>query len=119
MNTKPQIGNIGEQQKNKRGWLVGQFMEGDFRDDNVEICCKTIAVGDKSDKLHKHPGTKEYMVVLKGRATMRVGDEIFEIKKGDYFTIDGNICDQLIEVREELTFLTVRNPSVAGNKVFV
>jgi len=113
------LGNIDEQQKNKRGWLVGQFMEGDFKDDNVEVCYKTMAVGDQSDKLHKHPGTKEYMIVLDGRAKFRVGDEIFEIKKGDYFAIPGEICDQLIEVQEELTIMSVRTPSVAGNKVFV
>jgi len=117
---KVTVGNINQQQVAKRGWLVGQFMEdGPFKDDNVEICYKTFTVGDPGDKLHQHPVGREYVIVLQGRAKFRVGDDVLEIKKGDYLTIPPGTPDQLIEIIEELTIVAVRTPSVPNNKVFL
>ncbi len=113
------IGNITQQQQKKRGWLVGQFMEAPFKDDQVEIYYKTFAVGNPGDKLHKHPIGKEYLLVLEGHAKFRLGKETFDIKKGDYFAIDGDTPDQLVEVLEELTIMGVRTPSLPNNKVFL
>src|SRR3989344_7142981 len=100
------IGNIKRQQKVKKGWLVGQFYSGDspFHDDNVEICLKTIHTGDNSDKLHLHPQGREYLVVLEGRAKMRIGDSLYDLKKGDYSAIPNNTPDQLIEIVKDFTF---------------
>lgn len=117
--TKTIIGNIFKQQQEKRGWLVGQFMEAPFKDDDVEIFYKTFPVGKPDDQLHLHPIGKEYLIVLQGRAKFRVGDEILEIKKGDYLTVPGGTPDQLIEILEELTLMGVRLPSIPNNKVFI
>jgi len=119
MKNKLVIGNLLDQQKNKKGWLVGQFMDEPFRDETVEIYYKTFPSGDPGDKLHKHPIGTEYLMVLQGKARFRLGDEIFEIKKGDYFAIPSDTPDQLVEVLEELTIIGVRNPSVPNNKVFL
>ena len=114
------IGKVDKQQKEMRGWLVGQFMsEGSFKDESLEIYYKTFQVGNPGDKLHVHPQGKEYLVILDGRARMRLGEEVVEIKKGDYLAIPGGIPDQIAEVLEELTVIGVRYPSIPNNKVFL
>lgn len=87
------IGKVSKQQKDLKGWLVGQFLPKDtpFKDDNVEIYYKTFPAGDISDKLHKHPQGKEYLIVISGKAIMRIGDEIVELQQGDYVAIPNNI----------------------------
>lgn len=113
------IGNILEQQKNKRGWLVGQFMEDPFKSDDVEIYYKTFSVGDTSDRLHKHPVGSEYLIVVSGRAKYRLGENIFEIKAGDYLSVPANTPDQIIEVIEDIILFGVRTPSIPNNKILI
>ncbi len=99
------IGKVSKQQKDLKGWLVGQFLPKNtpFKDDNVEIYYKTFPAGDKSDKLHKHPQGKEYLIVISGIATMRIGDEIIELQTGEYVAIPNNIPDCLVEVKEDFS----------------
>lgn len=115
------IGNVKKQQEEYKGWLVGQFYPTDspFHDENVEICLKTIPTGDKSDKLHLHPQGREYLIVLGGRANMKLGDKLINLEKGDYIAIPNNTPDQLIEIFEDFTFIGVRYPSIPNNKVLV
>ncbi|MBI3289797.1 cupin domain-containing protein [Candidatus Microgenomates bacterium] len=119
--SKPIIGKIIKQQKDLKGWLVGQFIAdgSPFRDKNVEIYYKTFPVGDKSDKLHKHPHGREYLIVISGKAKMRVGDYIVELKQGDYVAVPNNTPDCLVKVEERLSIIGVRYPSVPNNKVFL
>ena len=113
------IGKIKTQQKNLRGWLVGQFMTGEFHDDNVEIFCKEFLPGDTSDKLHYHPIGTEYLFVIKGKIRFKVGNEILSLKSGDYLKISNQTRDQLLEVLTKTTIFGIRYPSVPNNKVFV
>lgn len=114
------VGKIKTQLAEKRGWLVGQFMEEpEFKDQNIEIYYKTFPAGDRSDKLHYHPEGKEYMIVLKGKVRFRMGDEVILLEEGDYITIPGGTADQIVEVIEELTVVGVRYPSLPNNKVFI
>jgi len=118
---KVKIGNITEQQSTMRGWLVGQFFpEGSqFKDKNIEICFKSFPRGVAEDKLHKHPQGREYILILTGKASFKIGDEILEVKQGDYFAIPNNTPDKIIEVFEELTLIGVRYPSIPDNKVIL
>lgn len=106
---------------NRKGWLVGQFFpdESPFRDENVEIYLKKIAKGKDVDKLHMHPQGKEYLVVMSGKAVMLVGDEQFELRKGDYIVIPSNTPDMIVEVLEDLEIFGVRCPRVPDNKVLL
>lgn len=115
------FGKVSKQQKNLRGWLAGQFFpeESPFKDDNVEIYYKTFLVGDSDDKLHKHPVGKEYLIVISGRAVMRIGEETVELKEGDYVVIPNNTLEGLAEVKETFTIVGVRYPSIPNNKVFI
>lgn len=113
------IGKIKTQQKNLRGWLVGQFIQGEFHDDNVEIFCKEFLPGDTSDKLHYHPIGTEYLIVIKGKIKFKLGQETIILKSGDYIKISNQIQDQILEVLTKTTLLGLRYPSVPNNKVFV
>lgn len=114
------IGNIKNQLLEKRGWLVGQFMDDpEFKDENVEIYYKTFPKGDIGDQLHYHPHGREYMIVLGGKVQFRIDDEIVILEEGDYIAIPNNTPDQIVEVLEELTIIGVRYPSLPDNKVFI
>ena len=118
--THIKIGKIKTQMTEKRGWLVGQFMDdSEFKDQNIEIYYKTFPAGDTSDKLHYHPQGKEYMIVLVGKARFRISDEVLTLEQGDYIAIPSGIPDKIVEVLEELTIIGVRYPSVPNNKVFI
>ena len=97
------IGKVAEQQKNLRGWLVGQFFpeNSPFKDKNVEIYYKTFPKGDKSDKLHKHPQGREYLIVVSGKAVMRIEEEQVKLQQGDYVAIPNETPDKLVEVLED------------------
>jgi len=118
---KIKIGRIDKQQQKMRGWLTGQFFPkgSPFKDDKVEICCKTLSVGNPEDKLHQHPYGKEYLIVVKGKAILQVGDQRLVIKKGDYLVVPKNTPEKLIKVIEEITFLGIRCPSVPDNKTIL
>lgn len=114
------IGKIKTQMIEKRGWLVGQFIdESEFKDQNIEIYYKTFPVRDTSDKLHYHPQGKEYMIVLAGKARFLLGDEELILEDGDYISIPSGTPDQIIEVLEEFTIIGIRYPSIPDNKVFI
>lgn len=115
------IGKVSRQQENLKGWLVGQFLPENtpFKDDNVEIYYKTFPAGDKSDKMHNHPQGREYLIVISGKATMRIGDEIMELQTGDYVAIPNNTPDCLVEVKEDFSIIGVRHPSIPNNKILL
>lgn len=115
------IGKVSKQQKDLKGWLVGQFLPENtpFKDDNVEIYYKTFSKGDTSDKLHKHPQGKEYLIVISGKATVRIGDEIIELQAGDYVAITNNTPDCLVEVEEDFSIIGIRYPSIPNNKILL
>ncbi len=113
------IGNIDKQQQNSRGWLVGQFMNEPFKDNNIEIYYKTFLKGPSLDKLHRHPIGYEYLIVLEGKANFKIGDDILLIKKGDYLKIPSNIPDQLLEIIEDLIIMGIRTPSIPNNKILI
>ena len=113
------IGNVNKQREVIKGWLVGQFLDEPFKDDNVEIYCKKFLKGDNSDKLHRHPVGKEYLIIISGKIKMRVDDEVFEMSEGDYIAINGGQKDKMEEVIEDTVMVGVRCPSVPNNKVFL
>lgn len=115
------IGKLAIQQKEKRGWLVGQFFEANdpFHDDNVEIYLKTLNSSDFSDKLHYHPKGKEYLLVLKGKLQMQIGEEVVSLESGDYVAIFSGTKDKIVSFEENTQIVGVRYPSIPDNKVLL
>ena len=119
--SKITIGKVLTQQKIKRGWLVGHFLPSSspFKDEKVEIYYKTFKTGDKSDRLHLHPKGKEYLVVISGKAIMRIGEKKVILQKGDYVAIPNNTPDKIVKVLKKFTIMGIRYPSVPNNKIML
>lgn len=113
------IHNIKTQQEQIKGWLIGQFLEGDIKDTNIEIYCKEFKIGDTSDKLHLHPVGKEYLFVISGEILFRAGDNNVVLKDGDYLAMEAGTPDQILEVRKKTVLFGVRYPSIPNNKTFL
>ncbi len=113
------IGKVKDQQEKWRGWLVGQFLQGEFNDSNVEIFYKKFKKGEFADKLHLHPVGVEYLIMVSGKMIMKIGEEIVELSDGDYVKIPNNTPDKIIEIVEDSTFIGLRYPSIPDNKVFL
>lgn len=115
------VGKVSKQQEDLKGWLIGQFLPEDtpFKDNNVEIYYKTFPKGDTTDKLHRHPQGKEYLIVISGKAKMRIGDEIIELQAGNYVAIPNNTPDCLVKVKEDFSIIGVRYPSIPDNKILL
>ncbi len=57
-----------------------------YKSNNISLATVVIKAGRESH-LHKHPELEEVYYILSSRGKMRVGDEIYNIKKGDTFAI--------------------------------
>ncbi len=116
-----EIGKLKKQQEDMRGWLCGQFFPKDspFHDDAVEIYCKELPVGDIGDKLHVHPHGNEYMIVMKGRLRIQLGNEIVELASGDYIATPQGTPECILNVLEPTTIVGCHYPSVPNNKEFI
>lgn len=118
---KLKIGNIKHQQKDMRGWLVGQFFDkkSSFRDENVEIYCKVLNKKEFEDKLHYHPIGMEYLFVLKGNIKIQIGEKTYELNENDYVSMKANTNDKIVDFSQGTTIFGVRYPSIPNNKVFL
>ena len=66
-----------------------------------------------------HPQGKEYLIVLFGKAILRIGDEKVELQAEDYVVIPNNIPDGLMEVKEEFTIVGMRYQAFPTTKSFL
>ncbi len=75
----------------------------------------------KQVKAHKHEHHTETLFILEGTAKMRVGDNSYMIKKGDYINIPENTIHSVIVTSEiPLKVISVQAPEFLGkDRVFV
>ena len=69
---------------------VLRIKDGEFSpigpSERLSIILQNYEVGGKH-KLHKHDDVEQVYFILKGRARIRVGDEVFEAREGDFIYI--------------------------------
>jgi len=69
----------------------------------------------KEVKLHKHLHHSEHVVVLNGNGTMKLGDRLIEIKKGDVVFIPKNTPHSVkVNSKEPLKVLSIQAPFFDG-----
>ena len=75
----------------------------------------------KQVKAHKHEFHTETLLVLDGTAEMKVGDNSYTIKKGDYINIPENTVHSVIVTsKAPLKVLSVQAPEFLGkDRVFI
>ena len=103
-----------------RGWLCGHFYpkESDFHRNDIEICVKTLPVG-KSEKLHYHLCSFEFLIVLDGEVEYELEGDHITLTSGMFYMLQPGYTEHIVEVRKETTCLAVRLPSIPNNKIYV
>ena len=103
-----------------RGWICGHFYpkESDFHRHDIEICVKTLPVG-KSEKLHYHLCSFEFLIVLTGEVEYELEGDHITLTPGMFYMLDPGSTEHIVEVRKETTILAVRLPSIPKNKIYI
>jgi quercetin dioxygenase-like cupin family protein len=72
-------------------------------------------------RLHKHEYHTENIYVISGKGEMRIGEETFEVKKGDYFRIPQNTPHGLkVTSSKPMKVLSTQCPKFLGtDRVFL
>jgi len=116
------VSNVSDEIVNgqMRGWLCGHFYpkESDFHRHDIEICVKTLPVG-KSEKLHYHLCSFEFLIVLDGEVEYELEGDHITLTSGMFYMLHPGYTEHIVEVRKETTILAVRLPSIPNNKVYV
>lgn len=75
----------------------------------------------KDVQLHKHEHHTENIFILGGKGKMRINDEIFVIKKGDYFNIPQNTPHGLkVLSSSPVKVLSIQSPKFEGkDRIFL
>jgi len=117
---KTVIGHIADQAQ-MRGWLCGQFFPKDspFCVKDIEVYVKDFPQGTDFDQPHYHPHGYELVIILSGRMRVRLNNEVFEVKSGDYFIIPGRTNEHFEEAYEPVRAIGIRTPSLPDNKIML
>ncbi|MBV8191380.1 MAG: cupin domain-containing protein [Alphaproteobacteria bacterium] len=72
-----------------------------------------LQCGDHVLAMHRQPNHEELLVVLEGEATFRVGDELREIRAGDFIVVPRNAVHGTVAVKQgPLSLLSVFTPRI-------
>ena len=116
------VANISDEIINgpMRGWICGHFYpkESDFHRHDIEICVKILPVG-KSEKLHYHLCSFEFLIVLDGEVEYELEGDHVTLMPGMFYMLQPGYTEHIVEVRKETTCLAVRLPSIPNNKIYV
>jgi mannose-6-phosphate isomerase-like protein (cupin superfamily) len=78
-----------------------------YNSDNLSLSYSVITDNSKS---HKHLKMEEVYFIVKGKAKLKIEDEIFTIKTGDVFSIPKNKYHNIQDVEETIEIVVVTNP---------
>ena len=116
------VSNVSDEIVNgpMRGWLCGHFYpkESDFHRHDIEICVKTLPVGE-SEKLHYHLCSFEFLIVLDGEIEYELEGDHITLTPGMFYMLQPGVTECTVEVRKKTTCLAVRLPSIPNNKFYV
>ena len=116
------VSNVSDEIVNgpMRGWICGHFYPqgSDFHRHDIEICVKTLPVG-KSEKLHYHLCSFEFLIVLDGEVEYELEGDHITLTPGMFYMLQPGYTEHIVEVRKETTCLAVRLPSIPNNKIYV
>ena len=72
-------------------------------------------------KLHKHAYHTESLVVIQGKGDMQIGEDIIEVKKGDFFTIPENTPHGVtVTSSKPMKVLSIQSPEFKGiDRIFI
>ena len=77
-----------------------------YNSDNLSLSYSVIT---DSSRPHKHKKMEEVYFIVKGKAKLKVGNEIFTIKADDVFSIPKNEYHNIQDVEETIELVVVTN----------
>lgn len=77
---------------------------------NSENLSLSYAVIKDGSKPHKHRKMEEVYFIVKGKAKLKIENDIFPIKAGDVFSIPKNKYNNIQDVEETIELVVVTNP---------
>jgi len=83
-----------------------------YNSDNLSLSYSVIT---NSSKPHKHKKMEEVYFIIKGKAKLKVGDEIFPIQAGDVFPIPKNEYHNIQDVEKTIELVVITNPKFNPN----
>lgn len=83
-----------------------------YTSENLSISYSTI---EKDTIPHKHKILEEVYVILKWRAKIVIGNEVFEISSGDTFGIPKDTYHYITEIEESIELIVVTHPKFIQN----
>lgn len=84
----------------------GQLQEL-YSSDNLSLSYSVIT---DSSRPHKHLNTEEVYYVVKGKATLKIGDALSRIESGDVIPIPKNEYHGIQDVEETIEMVVVTHP---------
>ncbi len=78
-----------------------------YNSDNLSLSYSVIT--DNSIP-HKHKKMEEVYFIIRGKANLKIGKEIFTIEKGDIFSIPKNEYHSIQDVKRTIELVVVTNP---------
>jgi hypothetical protein len=93
----------------QRGWFIGDFPEAVHRTKDFEVCYQTNQRGQCPTHVHKE--LSEITLVLSGRTV--VNGQLFTA--GDIYKLEPGDIGQ-VEYLEETSIVTIKTPSIPGDK---
>jgi mannose-6-phosphate isomerase-like protein (cupin superfamily) len=87
-----------------------------YNSDNLSLSYSVIS---NDSKPHKHEKMEEVYFIVKGKAKMRVGDEIFPVQSGDVLSIPKHKCHDVRDVEEVIELVVVTHPKFDSNDVII
>ncbi len=101
-----------------RGWLCGQFFPNDSiqKNSDLEVKYDLLKPGDTYTS-HHHPYGTEVCIVVKGKLKWRLDGTEYILSDGDFVFLKNNVTEEILEVYEPTTTISVRTPSVPNNKI--
>mgnify|MGYP000028056896 CR=1 FL=1 len=95
------------------GWFIGNFPKAVFQTEDFEVCYRTCAAGSRGDS-HYHEKLTEVTLIASGKVL--TNGQIYTA--GDIYILEPNEISQT-EYLEETVVITIKTPSVPGDKVLV
>jgi quercetin dioxygenase-like cupin family protein len=114
-------GNILGEQKERNGWIYGNFMpNGDLaKDERIEI--KVVDLNNTfTSKPHYNKTSTKIDMVWEGEAIWQIEGEDIEMKRGDYLIIppETSTCIKKV-ISDKLVVQTIKFPSISDDKVMI
>jgi len=108
-------GNVTEQQKSNHGSLTGCFFEKDSLkyDQAVEINFSALPTGFSAPK-HLHSKSKTWVIVVKGKMTFKLDNQIVEVNGGEFIIFPAGTPEEVVSVDPETENITLHSPCIPG-----